>query len=231
MYSRIINGEEYFFGVSGKLIRNVLVMYDRETNSLWSQLLGEAVEGDLQGTKLEYLPTVMTTWQNWREMHPDTLAVQKGYFGNRDPYLSYYSSTSAGVIGATNLDERLKTKEFVIGVEVSGMAVAYPFSILNAEPIINDEIGEQLIVVAFDKETGAGAVWERRLSDDRVLEFVLHDGTIMRDTESGSLWDGITGQAFEGELAGRHLKRVQSTQSFWFGWVDFHENTEVYGID
>ena len=123
----MINGEEYFFGVSGKLIRNVLVMYDKETGTLWSQLLGEAVSGELVGTKLEFLPAVLTTWASWREMHPDTLAIRKGFFGKKDPYLNYYYSQDAGVIGATNLDERLETKEFVIGIELGDLV----FSILS----------------------------------------------------------------------------------------------------
>jgi len=206
-------------------------MYDRETETLWSQLLGEAVEGELQGTRLEYLPAVMTTWESWREMHPNTVAIRKGFFGARDPYLNYYYSSDAGVIGATNLDERLGTKEFVIGVEVGQEAVAYPFSVLNDEPVVNDEIGGLPLLVAFDKETGAGAVWERTLSDGTVLEFVQHEGFTLRDTETGSLWNGLTGRAFDGEYEGSTLVRVKSTQSFWFGWVDFHEDTVVYGID
>ena len=231
MYSRIINGEEHFFGVSGKLIRNVLVMYDRETNTLWSKLLGEAVDGELQGTKLEFLPSVMTTWDQWREMHPDTVAIKKGYFGNRDPYLNYYYSDDAGVIGSTNFDDRLGTKEFVIGVEVENEAVAYPFSVLDSQPVVNDEIGGLPVVVAFDQETGAGAVWERNLPDGQILVFVQHEEFYMRDNETGSLWNGLTGQAIDGALAGTTLERVQSTQSFWFGWVDFHEDTILYGID
>jgi hypothetical protein len=231
VYSRIINGEEHFFGVSGKLIRNVLVMFDRETETLWSQLLGEAVDGELLGTKLEFLPAVMTTWESWREMHPDTIAIRKGYFGDLDPYTSYYNSNSSGVIGSTNFDDRLGTKEFVIGVDIGLEAVAYPFSVLNSEPVVNDEVAGQPIVVAFDKETGAGAVWERTLSDGQILEFVEHEEFYLRDTETGSLWNGLTGQAIDGDYTGTTLERVKSTQSFWFGWVDFHEDTRLYGLD
>ena len=62
MYAREINGERYEFGVSGKLFRNVLIMYDRQTKSLWSQLLGAAVDGPLKGTRLEMLAASFTTW-------------------------------------------------------------------------------------------------------------------------------------------------------------------------
>ena len=187
MYSRIINGEEYFFGVSGKLIRNVLVMYDRETETYWSQLLGEAVAGPLKGTKLEFLPAIMTTWENWREMHPDTIAIEKGYFGDRDPYKSYYDSDSAGVLGSTNPDTRLGTKEFVIGVELGQESVAYPFSILSGEPVVNDEIGGIPVVVAFDADSATGVVWERTLTDGRVLEFSEVGEHMMRDRETDNL--------------------------------------------
>lgn len=231
MYSRIINGEEAFFGVSGKLIRNVLVMYDKETSSLWSQLYGEAVAGSLLGTKLEYLPSVMTTWSNWRETHPDTLAIQKGFFGNQDPYLNYYYSPNAGVIGSTNSDDRLQTKEFVIGVEVGQYSKAYSFSKLNDEPVVNDEIGDKQIVVIFDKVTATGVVWDREISGGQVLEFVYEEGLQMRDTITGTLWDGLSGVALQGELVGTSLTRVKSTQSFWFGWVDLYEDTELYGLE
>ena len=90
MYSREIDGQEYTFGVSGKLIMNALVMYDRQTKSLWGQIIGEAVDGPLAGTKLEFIPAIHTTWSNWKEMHPDTTALAKGYSGSFSNYRSYY---------------------------------------------------------------------------------------------------------------------------------------------
>ena len=78
---------------------NVLVMYDRQTDSLWSQLIGEAVDGPLKGTKLEFVPSWQTTWSDWKTQYPDTLALDKGFGGSRDPYTGYYNSSSSGVIG------------------------------------------------------------------------------------------------------------------------------------
>jgi hypothetical protein len=231
VYSRIINGNEHTFGVSGKLIRNALVMYDRETDTYWSQLLGEAVEGSLVGTRLEHLPAIMTTWAEWKELHPDTRAIQKGYVGLSDPYEGYYLGTNTGVIPVSNSDDRLGNKEFVIGVEVDQQAVAYPFSVLNTEPVISDEIAGTEIVVAFDADAAAGAVWERTLEEGQVLDFVELRGVLMRDTQTGSLWDGLTGTALEGEYAGEVLKPVANTQVFWFAWVDFHPETGLYGLE
>jgi len=84
---------------------NVLVMYDRETESLWSQILGEAVEGRKKGDKLEFIPAIHTTWEDWKTQNPDTLALVKGYSGNYGGYQSYNNSSRAGVLGETRKDD------------------------------------------------------------------------------------------------------------------------------
>ena len=225
----MIDGQEFTFGVSGKLIRNVLVMYDRQTGTLWSQLLGEAVEGELLGTKLEFLPSIITSWEDWKTQHPDTLAIRTGGFSG-DPYTSYYQSGSAGVIGETFQDDRLYTKEFIIGVEHQGDAVAFPFSVLNDEPVVNHQVGDLEIVVAFNVNTGAGAVYERTV-DGQSLTFGQESDLRLRDEETGTVWDISSGEALEGDLAGSRLVPVKSTSSFWFGWKDFYPQTAVYGLD
>lgn len=230
MYSREIDGEEFTFGVSGKLIRNVLVMYDRQTETLWSQLLGEAVEGELIGTKLEFVPSWMTTWEQWKEMHPDTVALDKGFrTGKRDTYDSYYASGSTGVIGETLQDDRLYVKEFITGVELDDAAIAYPFSVLNNEPVVNDSFAGMELLVVFDANTAATAVFDRTVNG-QLLTFA-GDGFTLTDVETGSTWDIFSGEATDGPLAGTQLERIKSTTSFWFGWKDFHPDTRVYGID
>ena len=230
MYSREINGEEFTFGVSGKLIRNVLVMYDRQTNSLWSQLLGKAVDGPLRGTELEFLPSFQTTWEDWKTRYPDTVALRKGYSGSLDPYSTYYNSGQPGVIGETVIDDRLYVKEFVIGVAQNDLAVAYPYSVLNEEPVVNDKIGELPLLVVFDVETGSGVVFSREL-DGQELIFSSNANLTLVDFETGSTWDGLTGIAIDGPLEGKVLERIKSTRSFWFGWKDFYPETRLYGID
>ncbi|MCB8945900.1 MAG: DUF3179 domain-containing protein [Ardenticatenaceae bacterium] len=232
MYSREINGQEYTFGVSGKLIRNVLVMYDRQTESLWSQLLGEAVQGELVGTKLTYVPSWMTTWAEWKTMHPETVALDKGSrIGKRDTYDSYYASSEAGVIGETLTDERLYTKEFVIGVEVGDTTIAYPFSILNDEPIINDAIADTNLLIYFSPAAAAGAVYNRQVNGQTLTFQATDDPLVLTDAETGSFWDAFNGLAADGPLAGTQLERLKSTTIFWFGWKDFHPDTVLYGFD
>lgn len=232
MYARDIEDRELTFGVSGKLIRNVLVMYDRQTESLWSQLLGEAVSGEMQGTKLEFLPSWHMTWGQWKEMQPNTIALDKGFRGSRDPYTSYYGSGSAGVIGETFIDERLSTKEFVIGVELDDAAIAYPFRVLNDEPVVNDTASGQDILVVFDRQNGTGAVFDRQLGEQTLtFELSSEDPFMLNDIETDSTWNALTGEATAGALVGQSLERIKSTTVFWFGWKDFHTDTQVYGID
>ena len=235
MYDREIDGKEFTFGVSGKLIMNVLVMYDRQTETLWSQLLGEAVEGPLRGIKLDFVESLQTTWAEWKALYPDTLALQKSYKGNFDGYSSYYAGDVAGVIGETHRDDRLNTKQFVVGVAIADAAKAYPFGQLNDEPVINDELDGQPLLVVFDATSATGVVFERKV-DERVLTFKLENpGGLsearLMDEETGTLWDAFSGAALEGPLAGAQLERVKSTSSFWFGWKDFYPETEVYGLD
>jgi len=232
VYDREVEDEELTFGVSGKLIRNVLVMYDRETNSFWSQLLGEAVDGEMVGAKLTYLPSWFMTWEEWKEIHPDTIALDKnGHRGSEDVYDSYYASERAGVIGRSNFDERLQTKEFVIGVELENAAIAYPFSVLNHEPIINDSLDGKDFLVMFDLQSGASVVFERTVEGQTLTFSQNDDESTMTDLETGSIWERMNGTAIDGPLRGTELKRVKSVASFWFGWVDFHPDTIVYGLD
>ena len=228
MYSREINDQVLEFGVSGKLIMNVLVMYDRQTDSLWSQLLGEAVQGEFKGQKLEFLPSWQTTWEDWKARHPDTLALVKGYRGDRDPYDDYYDSYAAGVIGETFEDDRLGTKDFVVGVSLGDKAAAYPFRTLSEEPVVNDILDGVPILVIFDPQNASGVVFEREVAG-RTLTFRPNGELQLRDEETGTSWDALTGEALAGELQGTSLERVKSTGSFWFGWKDFYPETEVYG--
>lgn len=228
MYSREINGREYTFGVSGKLIMNALVMYDRQTDSLWSQILGEALSGPLRGTKLEFVPALHTTWAEWKAQHPDTLALVKGYSGGYDSYEGYYQSSQAGVLGETRSDNRLYVKEFVVGVEQNGEAVAYPFGVLNEQPVVNDVIGGVPVLVVFEADGGASAVFSR-LVHGQNLTFSVKDGLTLTDSETGSTWTGLTGVATAGPLAGEQLSPVKSTRAFWFGWKDWYPDTRVFG--
>ena len=229
MYARDLNGKTLTFGVSGKLIRNSLVMFDRETGTLWSHLTGEALQGPLVGQKLEQVLSEQTTWGRWRAKHPQTQMLKVDAIDLRgDPYQSYYASSDAGVIGRKRTDGRLPIKEKVIGVRLGGEVKAYSFTALARDRVVDDTVGGVPLVVVFDGRSQSGAVY-RRDPGGRPLTFAPAPSSLsIVDTETGSTWDGLSGKATVGADVGIQLDQVPITYSFWFGWVDFYPNTEVY---
>ncbi|MCH9039281.1 MAG: DUF3179 domain-containing protein [Chloroflexi bacterium] len=232
MYGREINGRVHTFGVSGKLIMNALVMYDHQTDTLWSQFLRRGVRGELAGTELEVIPVTQTTWAAWLELHPDTVALNKSGRYQGDSYTSYYASRSAGVIGESNSDDRLGSKELVVGVDVQGNTKAYPFAELARRQVVNDSFFGQDVLVYFDKGTNTALVYDRNV-DGRKLTFRLEGEpsgvqTILVDEETGSTWLAFTGRAIDGELKGETMERMLSHLSFWFAWTDWNPDTELY---
>lgn len=154
MYDREIRGRTLTFGVSGKLYRNSLVMYDHETESLWSHLLGAAVEGPLAGARLEMIPSAFTQWGTWRKRHPETLILSPGRspYGHfsADPYSGYYESERIGVLGQARSDERLGPKELVFGV-MAPAAKAYSFDDLERVGTIRDSLAGEPVEVVYDR--------------------------------------------------------------------------------
>ena len=127
--------------MSGKLIMNALVMYDRETDSLWSQFLAKSIAGPLKGTELEIIPSQLTNYGSWTEAYPDTLVLDTHTsYPIDDHYLSYYRAYEAGILGEENPDDRLRTKDLVLGVTGDQGQIAYNYLDLLEAEVINHVI-------------------------------------------------------------------------------------------
>lgn len=125
MYSRELEGKTYTFGVSGKLWRDALLMYDHQTRSLWSHITGEAIQGPLKGKKLKPLASMpQISWKTWQDNYPNTSVLSVLYRGKMqediglDSYERYHASKDTGVSGMKYTDKRLPNKSLVIGVQV-----------------------------------------------------------------------------------------------------------------
>ena len=90
---------------------NYLVMYDHQSDTRWSQCLSRGVKGPLANTQLEILPALQTTWQQWLNLHPDTIVLDKRGRYQTDTYEGYYRGGSAGIIGESNKDKRVPGKD------------------------------------------------------------------------------------------------------------------------
>lgn len=143
-YERTIEGNEVEFGTSGKLYNSNLVMYDRKTNSYWSQIEGLAIVGELTGMKLKPLSIDTVVWRDWKVAHADSevLSQETGYsrpYGN-DPYGNYYEDSFL-LFPLENEDNRVHPKTVIFGIEVYGEFKAYREDDLKGLKIINDNVG------------------------------------------------------------------------------------------
>jgi hypothetical protein len=138
VYDPRIEGRRYTFGVSGLLYRQNLLFFDYETDSLWSQVQGQAVTGAMASTFLELLPVRTTTWEDWKAEHPQTvvLSFQTGYKRDyaRDPYRDF------------PLDRRL-----ALVISDGGQTKIYPFGELKkAGSPVQDQLGGVAFSIRFD---------------------------------------------------------------------------------
>ena len=174
VFDRRVAGETQEFGVSGRLWQSNLLMYNRgKEESLWSQVLGEAVVGEHTGEKLAIVRSSTVRWEDWEREHKNTKVLSKSTGAVRlygqDPYGEYYTSESVS-FGATFNDDRLHPKAFVLGVEISGAFKAYhKDAIIEGETkdsfagvevvITKNSIGEVVMSVAGEELSYTGGFW------------------------------------------------------------------------
>jgi len=228
VFERILNGKEVEFGTSGKLYNSNLVMYDRLTDSYWSQALGMAITGELTGQELKIIPFDVISWGDWISLHPETqvLTTETGHtraYGV-DPYGDYYTDPRI-IFPVDNKDDRMHPKEIILGFNEGETYKAYKQSDIESEKIVNDKINETPIVL-FSMYSGNARAFDRNV-EGQVLEFDFSDNKII-DLQTSSVWnyDGI---AISGELEGLELNRLPFNPGFWFEWIAFHPDTEVFG--
>ena len=209
---------------------NGLVMYDKETGSLWSQIIGKAVDGPFSGTNLTPLAALQTTWGEWVAEHPDTLVLDKGGGFQFDNYTSYYSGPSTGIHGESTEDNRLDQKDLVVGVTFGDEHKAFPFAELEQTPVVNDDLAGNPLLITYDSSSKTGVVFDPVVDGTRLnfRQVVGSEEFLISDGETGSVWDPITGVALEGPLTGSTLTQIPAHYEFWFSWKDFRPQTELY---
>ena len=247
VYDRRINSVEPYFGVSGLLRMSDLVMYDNITESFWQQFTGEAIVGDMVGSKLDFIPAQIISFKQFKDAYPNGVVLSKdtGYerdYG-RNPYVGYDDIDQSPFLYKEKLDSRLPPNEKVIAIKEEGLLKAYPYSITLIEKVINDKINEKHVVIfhgdgavsaldessiADSKEVGSTGVFSP-IVNGKTLTFKYEEGFFI-DNETGTSWD-ITGKAADGELKGTQLKRIKHGDYFAFAWLAFRPETEIYTAD
>jgi hypothetical protein len=226
VFDRTIDGKITEFGTSGKLYNSNLVMYDRNTDSQWSQALGMAITGQMTGQTLKRIPFDVARWSDWKSLYPDTLVLttDTGFFRTYgvDPYGDYYIDSRV-IFPVENKDDRLFLKEKILGFD-NDIYKAYKLSDVEKNKIINDDVGDKKIVLISLYPEMVRAF--NRITDEQILEFEYSNGQII-DTQTKSKWN-FDGESIEGQLKGKKLQREVYNPGFWFEWVAFHPDTLLY---
>ena len=152
------------FGVSGLLYESDVLLYDRQTESLWSQMLGTAVAGPFKGIKLPQLPVFHTSWNTWRKRHPKTLVMSPETGARRNyaqsPYDGYEQTRQLYFSVSNKAPKDYHPKEQVLGVEVDGVYKAYPFAELaeNNQTTLVDDLNGRALTIVWDGEANSAHV-------------------------------------------------------------------------
>ncbi len=251
-YYRQLGDRILDFGTSGLLYNSALVMYDRQTESLWAHYTGQAIAGALTGAELELIPVATVAWETFVAEHPDGLVLKRpsgfrrNYYGT-NPYVGYDSPNGRPLFGVTDLDPQLPPMTRVLVIRRSDEVVALAHEALRSEGVIEVDVGGGTVVafnlagtaspletdqVAFGRDVGATGVFNptvdgRRLSFVRKPDATSSDGSGgFLDNQTGSTWS-VLGRALNGPLAGTQLEAIEHLDTFWFAAAAYDPGIEL----
>lgn len=242
-FDRRLGGRVLDFGTSGRLYRSDLVMYDRQTESLWSQFIGTAIAGTLTNQQLHTMPVAIVSWADWRAAHPDGWVLSRDTGFDRDygtnPYVGYDDVGSRPFLFRGGIDGRYPPKTRLVGIRRGSDSIAVLLDGLRAHHVVATSVGDEPVVV-FEKDGTASALDSSAIAEGRdvgataafdptVDGRVLHFSATAQgftDAETQTTWT-ILGEANTGPLRGRALKAVEHVDTFWFVWAAFLPTTRV----
>lgn len=228
-----INGQRTTFGVSGLLYNSNLIPYDRNTDSNWTQMGLECVNGTLAGSSIELIPLIETTWGTWKSMFPESkvLSTNTGFSRNYGtyPYGDYKTSDRLFYSVAVE-DNRMQKKERVLGVFGGGTQKAYRFSSFNyglnttGRAIIRDEVGGESVVLVASE--GENIIVAFKANAGANYSVVPPGGEGLLMDEEGNVFnifgDNISGGSLDLELQPAFI-------GYWFSWGAFYPALEIFG--
>ena len=230
VYSRKVSGQVLTFGVEGVLWRDNLVLFDRQTNSLWSQGRAKAIHGKYEGTKLDYYSSSVMTWKEWRALHPDTLVMVKqtdeDKAGLTEARKAYRTNERVGATGRAMIGGALPPKSFVVGFEIKGQPYAVAIDDLKDREFLQLNADGVSVVVVPTTDRLSAKVY---LAGAHQFTRAEKQGprTRLTDQKTGSYWEGLEGRATSGSLKGQSLQEVAAATGFWFAQFTFNPTTKV----
>ena len=230
MWERTVDGRVLSFRLAGINNQN-FIMQDRETGSWWQQVSGAAILGPLKGKQLVRVFHDELTFRAWsmeqpggRVLHPAADTAWQRFSDNWEE-----STAKAPVRVHATLDQRLPAREVILGIELGGVAKAYPQKRVLAQAPLHDRIGGVPVVLLVGPDAKSVRGFASRV-ERQELEFIRpvddSSGTVL-DVATGSRWD-FRGRAISGPLSGRQLTPVYVLKDYWFDWMTYHPGTGIY---
>ena len=227
-------GKELHFENAGVIGGNE-VFRDRESGSRWQQSSLEAISGPMKGEHLRLRPFLLTSWGEWRKLHPDTLVLKPlpGY-ADRVPetnrmVLEGLSQRGNAPDGVLRNDKRLPPKTMVLGLDLEGANKAFPLNALREARVINDNLGGAPVLIVHQPGSDTTTAFSALLNG-RSLKFnaANSEASELTDLETHSRWDPY-GHCLAGKLKGSNLQSLILEPEYWFAWSEFHPDTAIYG--
>ncbi|MGI9262543.1 MAG: DUF3179 domain-containing protein [Woeseiaceae bacterium] len=221
------------FGVSGLLYNSNLILYDRTTDSRWSQMLQKSVWGPRAGEESARIQVLEMPFSTLQQMYPSALVMtrQTGWDRDYDDYpYGLYLSHNFLLFPVSVEDHRLHLKTRVIGIQSDTGSRAYQLDGFgDTTQAINDQFEDQSIVVIGDTAQNFAAIYSRVLSDGTILNFgpIQSDLPNVMSDDEGNIWD-IFGTAVSGPRAGEQMAMTRSYTALWFAWAAFFQDAEIY---
>jgi len=230
--NREIDGDITTFGVSGLLYNSNLIPYDRATNSNWSQMKMECVNGKLKGREFDFVPTFETNWATWKKMFPKAIVVSSNTGHERRysyyPYGSYRGDESL-YFPVSNVNSELNLKERVHGIIENNKVYAFRFNLFADETkLFKKQIGGNNYLIVGNSTENFIVSFYNNLSGGTELNFEVVKNSlpiILTDNE-GNKWD-IFGYAVEGNRKGQRLTSTKSLIAYWFAWGAFYPDISI----
>lgn len=209
--------------------RGVMVTKGKD-GSLWSALTGECFDGPSKGQKLERVPSMLSQWDYWLMLHPESTAYDL-YDGKKYAVTELPTELSAEAKrGMGEVDARLTALVNVAGVAVGTETRAYPLDGLSERACYDDELGGQPIAVFWYGVTQSSSTWSR-VVEGQTLTFyadgISPESAPFKDKETGTRWT-LAGRGIDGPLRGKELTWVDSIQCRWYAWSAEHAKTSVH---
>jgi hypothetical protein len=204
VHRRTVDGKEVIFGNHGALWGNAMTWFDHDTGTIWSQPLGEAIVGPLKGATLGVLPSTLTDWASWRNLHPDTKALV-----------------------APGEPTRFSLQQMSIVVVLGNDSAAYP--VAELQNVVNDTVNGIPIAVVVDTDDGeTWTVYSRTLDDGVVVELESAEVDELLDTVTGTTFHSSRGTGISGPLADQKLDQLPGFTSFAKDYFTFYPEGRLW---